>query len=428
MKQLDYQYPLNPDWQMPVTIDASGQLIFDKNELPGLDNMTLLLEFSYSAKSKQKMGSVTLSQPNYQVEGRAGEQYFEAGQSGKRYVNLSAFEHLDELTLKANDCRMGEQARLIGFHNPDVSQGPILIVAPHADDAELAAYGLYAKHHKNVWIVTLYAGETLQKLDKQYIPNLDTKLEEGIARKAAIRHWNSMTTPLLANVPAKQLVNLAYTGVTVDNLHLAPEVELPYGVSGLNPSHFRQWNGVSLANDDKGENSPQAMVNELAQLLDIIQPATVLVTDPEIDPHPEHRAAANALALAIKQSEHLPQQVLLYINHLKGIHDFPYGPEHVTTALAPNYQEFRQLQAVKVFSHQLPFSTQLNKVVALDSMHDLRAKDRFEKKLKRWWKEKRFGYGYRYYGAHAYFQTHIKAAEVFTVVSGKAFSEQLLAR
>ena len=427
MKQLDYQYPLAPDWQLPVTIDASGRLVFNKDEVPELDTMTVLLEFGYAAKSKKKMGVILLSQPNYQAEGRECEQYFEPGQSGKRYVNLSAFDHLDELTLKANGCLMGEQARLVGFRNPDLKQGPILIVAPHADDAELAAYGLYAKHHENVWIVTLYAGETLQKLDKQYIPNLDTKRDEGIARKAAIRHWNSMTTPLLANVPSKQLINLAYTGVTVDNLHSVPHTEIPYGVSGCNPSYFRQWNGVPLANDTKGENSPQAMIDDLAQLLNIIKPTTVLVTDPEIDPHPEHRAAANALALAIAQSGDAPEQVLLYINHLKDIHDFPYGPEHVTSALAPNYQEFRQLKTVKVFSQPLSLATQKDKVVALDSMHDLRAKDRFEKKLKRWWKEKRFGYGYRYYGNHAYFQTHIKAAEVFTVVTGKDFSEQLLA-
>ena len=427
MKNLDYQHPLTPDWRLPTQINKNGMLSFDTSELPELTNVTVLLEFHYTSSSKKKMGHIEMSHPDMTPEGREHQQYYEAGQKGRRYLNLSQFSDLASVKLKAIDCQMDSDAHLLFFTNPSLEQGPTLIIAPHADDAELAAYGLYAKWHRNIWIVTLYAGETLQKLDKQYIPGLDNSIETGIQRKAAIRNWNSMTTPLLAGVPENQLVYLGYTGVTVENLLNEPEKAVTYGVGqNVNPTAFRRLNRISLSNDLVGENSPRAMVSELAELLTRIQPVTVLVTDPEVDPHFEHRAAALALAMAMEQSQYHPRHVLMYVNHLRGIRDFPYGPEHTNTALAPFFSEYQKIKQVKVFSHHLTLEEQKAKVVSFNTMHDLKANLKFDKKLKRWWKEKRFGYGYRYYGNHTYFQTHIKAAEVFTVVEGLQFQQQLL--
>ena len=428
MKTLDYQYPLQPDWHIPATLDASGHLAFDENLLPETTRVTVLLEVSYTSTSNKRMGKVELRQPGWQPEARENEQFFEAQQRGKRYLNLTGLPNLHEVQCLTHDCTLASQASLLLFREPPMEHGPILIIAPHADDAELAAFGVYQHRHSQVWIATLYAGESLQKMSKQYIPDLDNSMEAGCPRKATIRHWNSMTTPLLAKVPADQLVCLGYSGITVETLYDAPHDAILHGAgNGYSPVAFRGLNVLSLSNDREALNTPQAMVNELSELLLRIQPTTVLVTDPEVDPHPEHKAAAHALALAMAQSDYVPQNVLMYVNHLEGIKDFPYGPEHTTTALAPCYKPYQYFHQVQVYSYSLSLAEQKEKVVAFDTMHDLRASASLEKQIKRWWHEKRYGYGYRYYGNHIYFQTHIKAAEVFTVLSGHNYREQLLA-
>ncbi|MGO1296229.1 MAG: PIG-L family deacetylase [Vibrio sp.] len=428
MKTLDYQYSLQPDWHIPALLDESGMLSFDKTLLPETTQVTVLLEISYTSTSKKRMGVVELRQSGWQPEARENEQFFEPQQAGKRYLNLTRLPSLHEVQCITHDCKLASQVSLLLFRNPPIERGPMLIIAPHADDAELAAYGVYQHLHSQVWIATLYAGESLQKIAKQYIPDLDSSMDEGCPRKASIRHWNSMTTPLLANVPANQLVCLGYSGITVETLYHAPQEPIMHGAGQkYSPVSFRALNSLSLSNDLDAANTPQAMVNELCELLLRVQPTTVLVTDPEVDPHPEHKAAAHALALAMEQSDYVPQQVLMYVNHLNGIKDFPYGPEHTTTALAPFYKNHEYFNQVQVYSYSLSLAEQKEKVVAFDTMHDLRASASVEKQIKRWWHEKRYGYGYRYYGHHIYFQTHIKAAEVFTVLPGRHYCEQLLA-
>ena len=56
-------------------------------------------------------------------------------------------------------------------------------------------------------------------------------------------------------------------------------------------------------------------------------------------------------------------------------------------------------------------------------MHDLRHQLRLERRIKRWWGQLWRRWPYRYYGAHPYFQTAIKAHEVFAVVSAEALCE-----
>ena len=62
----------------------------------------------------------------------------------------------------------------------------------------------------------------------------------------------------------------------------------------------------------------------------------------------------------------------------------------------------------------------------METMHNLHAKDRLEKRLKRWWGRTVRRDGYHHYGLHSYFQTHIKAHEVFSWVSGDDFVSGML--
>jgi hypothetical protein len=75
-------------------------------------------------------------------------QDFERGVCGRRYLNLSGQADAlgkGELWLKGRHCRLPVSGTLYSMHNPDYAERRIMLLAPHADDAELAAFGLYSR-------------------------------------------------------------------------------------------------------------------------------------------------------------------------------------------------------------------------------------------------------------------------------------------
>jgi LmbE family N-acetylglucosaminyl deacetylase len=420
MTMLDHSYPLAPSWVSPVTLSPDGKL--DASAVGELVNHTLLLEFGYEATHKRRQGRIGIA------GAESGQpQFFEANQRGRRFLNLTGLTRLDEIALQGRDCRWQAEARLLAFANPALEDGPVLILSPHPDDAELAAFGLYSDHAERSWIVTLSAGEKLGRLDRQYIPGLDGDLASASARKGMIRAWNSVTTPLLTGVSAARLFCLGYFNDSLAKLVADPDSLVAHAqLPELTPAPFRRWNPQPLPGDEQAANRGRLLVADLAALLIRVRPSSVLVTHPEVDPHGDHVATAQALALAIQQSGHCPSRVLLYANHLRKVHDFPYGPEHAGTTLPPWQSEHSRLGPWHCYSHPLTLARQKEKVVAMETMHDLHAKDRLEKRFKRWWGRTVRRDGYHHYGLHSYFQTHIKAHEVFSWVSGDDFVSGML--
>ncbi|SHF94077.1 GlcNAc-PI de-N-acetylase [Marinomonas polaris DSM 16579] len=439
MKKIDYQYALQPDWQSDVllkkqnTSNISNLTLADEAGFAALkhDEFTWLLSFPYQSTHKKKQGCISAFFNNGEQNTIDHSQFFEANQEGTRHLNLSGLlskdKTLHQLQLAFEHCKAPTEAKLLGFKKPNLADGPILIIAPHADDAELAAYGLYSDFADQVWITTINAGQNLQSLDRQYISGLDETIGDATQRKAQIRAWNSMTTPLLAGVKFDRLSSLGYFNLTKESLYQTPkESQSDKAFPALTPQISRTFNTLKLPNDEQNISSGQLLIEDLTSLLEQIKPSTVLVTEPEIDPHPEHIMSAYALALAINKSSHVPNRVLMYVNHLRKIKKFPYGPEHSKTALAPWYDTKSIFGHYSCYSHQLDVKTQKDKVVSFDSMHDLRSKPRIQKMLKKWWHNKVLKSHYKYYGYHNYFLTHIKANEVFTFVDGQIFSQSLI--
>ncbi|MGL5287228.1 MAG: PIG-L deacetylase family protein, partial [Aeromonas sp.] len=311
---------------------------------------------------------------------------------------------------------------LLTFKNPDITDGPTLILSPHPDDAELAAFGFYSDFASQTWIVTISAGELLRKIDKQYLKGLDSDLPYATYRKGFVRAWNSVTTPLLARIPREHLYCLGYFNETVGKILSEPHTPTtnPYN-SNIGIKNFRHWNPTPLPGDMNGLHSGDNLVSDLVALIEKIQPSTILVTHPEVDPHKDHIATAKALAMAMHRSQHHPKRILMYANHLRGASHFPYGPEHSRTTLFPWNKEESKFGKWQCYSHPLSLERQKEKIVAFDTMHDLHGKERWEKRLKQWWGKTVLKNGYHYYGNHGYFQTHIKADEVFCWVTGDAF-------
>lgn len=327
MKQNDYQYALKPDWQRKVqlnTLKSSGSndkytlMLADASEFSSLKHSeyTWLLSFSYQSTSKKKQGCVSVFTDEEEQGAIANSQFFEAKQEGIRYLNLSSLLSNDlvdeQIKLHFKYCTTRPEATLLGFKKPAINSGPILIIAPHADDAELAAYGLYSDYSDHTWITTINAGQTLQSLDRQYIAGLDKNLTDAVYRKAQIRAWNSMTTPLLAGVTFERLTSLGYFNLTLDSLYKAPkEQQTDKILPELTPSISRRLNNLILPNDERDICTGESLIEDLASLLEQIKPTSVFITDPEIDPHSEHIMSAHALALAIRKSAHKPDRVFM---------------------------------------------------------------------------------------------------------------------
>ena len=422
--QRDHHLPLAPDWECKANIDHNGIIQLADPAIAALSTgdvrpNTWMLEIRYRATSRWKLPAVTIIDRNSSQPTELFTQYFEPYETGKRLINLTGIESLDQLQLTLKHLTLERDATLMGFRNPDLPSGPILIIAPHPDDAELAAFGVYSQHPKNTWIITITAGERLKRLDKQYWPGLDDSLDEASHRKGFIRAWNSATTPLLAGVPAERLVMLGYFNDTLTTLYKQADTVVPsHSAPSLTPDAYRQWNKLSLPTDGQAQNTGENLQRDLATLLNKIKPTSIITPHPDIDPHADHIASTRHLQAAIEQSGHAPDHLLLYANHLKSTRGFPRGPAHAAAGVWPTQASTPSPQDDKIASFPLNIGVQKQKTLALHSMHDLGGTPGLERKLKR--KLKRLLSGvpsadWSEYSGHDYFQTHIKAHENFVL-------------
>ena len=111
------------------------------------------------------------------VEIRAGDfcdiQYFERGVQGARFLNISRL--LDSKAagerVHLNGHRLTwevERPRLHICREKVTADDRVLVVAPHPDDAEIAAFGLYADTRATV--VTLTAGDASDRYQNSLQP------------------------------------------------------------------------------------------------------------------------------------------------------------------------------------------------------------------------------------------------------------------
>lgn len=410
---LDDRYPLTAHSSTSMVLSSDHSLCLPS--LQNIQNVWLQLDFIQAGREpyiEVMLGEQCLSR-----------QFFRPQTVGQRLLNLSqlSIPAGAELNLRAYACKFRPQVTLLEFESIDLA-GPILIVAPHPDDAELAAFGVYRQHAEQTWIVTLSAGEHLQRLDRQYIARLDHNIEQAEVRKGVIRSWNSATTPLMAGIPSSRLVMLGYFNMTLSALMQTPDQIVPFPrSSSVSPAEFRKFNTIALPSDGQVANRGNDLIQDLVALIEQIKPRSILVTHPELDPHSDHQAAAVALGRALQKTQHCPEHVLLYANHFRGVKRFPFGPEHANTSLPPADLPVSVFGSWKLWSQPLPLEIQLEKVCALDTMHDLRHEWHLDRRLKVWWQQKWARFPYHYYGKHPYFQTAIKAQEVFTWLSGQQF-------
>ena len=307
------------------------------------------------------------------------QQAFERGAQGLRYLNLTGQAKAlvaDGLAVQGRFCRIAVDVELYVFSQSSPVTENVMILAPHADDAELAAFGLYSSA-QHVSIVTLTQGE----IEAEYYQRLGLSQQQAAQLKGRLRSWDSVAIPLWGGVPQANCVQLGYYCMQLPSMAEQPAVPFASKQSGESDIRSaRQHNAMQLPADVSGLPTWQNLVADLAGCLMHFKPDVVVMPHPEIDPHADHIATTQALFQALEQSDWRPKRLFLYANHLHDNDRWPMGNANTGVALPPAMLE---LPADQLFSYVLSEQQQLDKAMALLMQHDLQPPQPFKKRLRR---------------------------------------------
>lgn len=345
------------------------------------------------------------------VEVGDDQQAFERGVRGKRYLNLSGQEALlsrQALTVRGRHCRLADAGTLWVMSNPDYSGQRLMVLAPHADDAELAAFGLYSRA-EDVSIVTLTQGE----IEAQAFQRLGLAQDQAARLKGRLRSWDSIAIPLWGGVASNRCVQLGYYCLQLPSM--VQEPAKPFGSRESGESDIRsvrRHNPFLLPGDTDGAPTWQNLVADLVALLEHFRPEVVVTPHPELDPHGDHVATSSAIIEAIRLSSWKPVTLLLYANHLHDNDRWPMGLAGAGIALPPAIEP---LPSDLLWSPLLCEDVQLDKAMALAMEHDLQGRQPFKRQVRRWIQWLLAGRRWPATGDNEFFRKAVRRHELFWV-------------
>jgi len=297
-------------------------------------------------------------------------QYFARGVSGVRHLNLSRLLHsgVREGDLVQLHCRRltlpERKGELVIDCEKVTPEDRILVVAPHPDDAELSAFGLYTD--TKAVVVTLTAGDASNQYNGR---NGSVKLTRH--QLARLRVVDSLQVPQLAGLPRENTVCLCYPDSLLHSMHGASTRDFSQngaghfdfaGLRALNTSRLLRDNAVCTWN---------SLVMDLAHLIGRIQPTIIVTPDPWHDPHPDHVAATLAVCDALSLSQRTDGRFFLTNVHNKWSELYPLGPAGAGVPI-PHRAQGGAPESSGFYSHALSPERQFEKYLALEAMHDIR--------------------------------------------------------
>lgn len=340
---------------------------------------------------------------------RRDRQTFERGVNGVRFLNLTGLGEplmASRLRLRGRRCRLVGEATLWVTPQVELRKRRVMVIAPHADDAELAAYGLYSQAAE-AWVVTLTAGE----IEAEHYQQMGLAKAEAARLKGRLRAWDSIAVPRWAGVPASRCVQLGYFCLQLPAMQAAPDqpaVSREADMADIRP--FRCFNPALLPADADGAPTWNNLLADLRALLLEARPDVLVMPHPRLDPHPDHICAQAAVLEALHGLSWQPQTLLCYANHLHDNDRWPMGDSGDGVALPP------QLDADEAWtpcSLLLDLPAQRDKAMALGMMHDLQPPAPFKRRMRRWLQRWLAGRRPSPYGENEFFRKAVRRHELF---------------
>ncbi|WP_448124558.1 PIG-L deacetylase family protein [Pseudomonas veronii] len=339
-------------------------------------------------------------------------QVFERGVGGRRYLNLTgAADALaaGKLQVRGRFCRINGQPTLWRFRQPDYRQQRVMVIAPHADDAELAAFSLYSQAAES-WIVTLTAGE----IEAEHYQQMGLPKAQAAQLKGRLRAWDSIAVPRWAGVPEAQCVQLGYFCMQLAAMQAAPDQAQASREAQLSDTRlFRQFNAFALPGDVDGAPTWHNLIADLRALLLKARPQVIVLPTPLLDPHADHICAHAAILEALEGLAWQPDTLLGYANHLHDNDRWPMGDSGAGVALPPRFDTADELVPC---SFTLALSQQQDKAMALGMMHDLQPRAPFKRRVRRWLQQVLAGRSPSPYGENEFFRKAVRRHELLWVL------------
>lgn len=299
--------------------------------------------------------------------GVSDRQYFPPGDVGERWLNLTFLRGAmvgTRISLRGEGVAFAAPAARLRLFDAglDLSKS-ILVLAPHPDDAEIAAFGLYA--NRNASVVTVTAGNAgAPTYEAVFDDPADLYLFKG-----RIRVIDSITIPWQGRIPPERTFNMGYFDARIAEMHdkreaVVPEMYRP----NTDINVYRRENFGTLLPLRPRESKWGNLVEDTLTLLKKVKPAVIVAPHPQLDTHRDHQFTTVALSEALARWNR-PVTLLLYTNHAGG-NRYPYGPAGTLLSLPPPPPGDVVLD--RVYSHPVAPALQRLKLFALESMHDLR--------------------------------------------------------
>jgi glycosyltransferase involved in cell wall biosynthesis/LmbE family N-acetylglucosaminyl deacetylase len=306
------------------------------------------------------------------AEGFRDAQFLERGVRGVRFLNVSRL-------LAANNRAEGwvrlrgrnlawhpESARLHVCREKVSPDDRVLVVAPHPDDAEIAAFGLYADTDSTV--VTLTAGDASDRYSGYNAQSI------GLPRAtvAKIRVWDSITVPQFGDLEPEHAINLCFPDGRLREMHSHPDQD--YSRESRNELDFvglRRLNRSPLARA-AASCTWKSMVRDLVHVVTETKPTIVVTPHPWLDSNLDHRYATAAVCEAIESAGLTTGRMYFYCVHNLRSELWPFGPAGTGVALPSLIADDGACRA-GFYSHPLSADRQRDKFLALEAMHDIRS-------------------------------------------------------
>ncbi|PWE38201.1 PIG-L family deacetylase [Pseudomonas prosekii] len=411
----DYQYSFPPYTQRPKVHLNGEHLRLDEGVML-VDDATLVLALRIKSTWLGRFFDPVVELLGGNSPDR---QTFERGVNGLRYLNLSGQSHVlsqGQLRLRGRFCKVFGEPVLWAFEQADYRRERVMVIAPHADDAELAAYGLYSQASE-AWIVTLTAGE----IEAEHYQQMGLNKVEAARLKGRLRAWDSIAVPRWAGVPQEHCVQLGYFCLQLAAMKAAPSQPMGSREAELGDTRlFRQMNPFTLPGDADGAPTWNNLLADLRDVLLRARPEVIVLPHPTLDPHPDHICAQEAVLEALKGLDWQPT-LLGYANHLHDNDRWPMGDAGSGIALPPAFDATLAMQPCCL---PLSIEQQRDKAMALGMMHDLQPPPPFKRRLRRIIQRLLAGRASSVYGENEFFRKAVRRHELFWVLKQNETSAQ----